>query len=65
MKKLEIILTSKLEQEIAEVIKMKSYGDCVTKEKDVILKVWELYTCRYKNIVKGSITAIENATRKE
>ena len=65
MKKLEIILTEELEQEIGEIVQLKSYGGYVAKEEDVILKVLELYTSRYKNIVKGSVNAINNATNRK
>lgn len=63
MKKMEIILTDALEQEISEIVKLDSYGDDVAMEEDVILKVLELYTSRYKNMLKGSINAIENAVK--
>ena len=65
MKKLEIILTEDLEQEIDEVVQLKSYSDYVAKEEDIILKVLELYTGRYKNMVKSSIKAMENALRNQ
>ncbi|QEY21611.1 hypothetical protein D0S48_13570 [Psychrobacillus sp. AK 1817] len=61
MKKVEIILTEALEREIGEILQLKSYGIYVAKEEDVILKVLELYTSRYKNMVKSSIRATENA----
>lgn len=64
MKKVEIILTKELEKEIGEIVQLKSYGNYVAKEEDVILKVLELYTSRYKSMVKGSINAIDNATKK-
>ncbi|MFK5707526.1 hypothetical protein [Lysinibacillus boronitolerans] len=65
MKKLEISLTEGLEQEIAEIINIKSYSGYVAKEEDVILKVLELYTGRYKSMVKSSIHATENYLRKQ
>lgn len=64
MKKMEIILTEELEQEIREIVQLKSYVNYVAKEEDVILKVLELYTSRYKNMVNGSINAMENTLRK-
>lgn len=63
MKKVEIILSEALEQEIGELVLLKSFGDYVAKEEDVILKVLELYTSRYKSMVKGSINAIDNASK--
>lgn len=65
MKKIEIILTPELEQEIGAIVDLKSYGDNVAKEEDIILKVLELYTSRYKTIVKSSITTFENALNKK
>ena len=65
MKKVEIILSEALEQEIGEIAQLKSYGNYVAKEEDVILKVLDLYTGRYKNMVKSSIHAMENALRKQ
>lgn len=65
MKKIKIILTPELEQEIGAIVDLKSYGDNVAKEEDIILKVLELYTSRYKTIVKSSITAVENALNKK
>lgn len=65
MKKVEIILSEALEQEIGELVLLKSFGDYVAKEEDVILKVLELYTSRYKNMVKGSVNAINNATNRK
>ncbi|MFT4413376.1 hypothetical protein [Lysinibacillus sp. FSL K6-4013] len=65
MKKVEIILTKELEKEIGEIVQLKSYGNYVAKEEDVILKVLELYTSRYKSMVKGSINAIDKATKRK
>ncbi|MTT31479.1 hypothetical protein GMB86_05525 [Terrilactibacillus sp. BCM23-1] len=64
MKKVEIILSEELEQEIDEIIQLKSYDIYVAKE-EVILKVLELYTSRYKSMVKGSVNAIDNATKRK
>lgn len=63
MRKVEITLTEELEKEIGEVVQLKSYSGYVAKEEDVILKVLELYTSRYKNMVKGSVSAINNAIK--
>jgi len=65
MKKIEIIHTDSLEKEISEIVILYSYGDDVTKEEDVILKVLELYTSRYKNMLKCSLNATENAIRQK
>lgn len=66
MKRVEIILTEELEKEIGEIVQLKSYGNYVAKEEDIILKVLEPYTGRYKSMVKSSIKAIEiNSLRKE
>ncbi|MBO1513524.1 hypothetical protein [Metabacillus bambusae] len=65
MKKIEIVLSKELEQEIAEIVKLKSIGNYVAKEDAIILKVLELYTNRYKSMVKGSINAIDNATKRK
>ncbi len=65
MKKVEIILTEALEQEIGEIVQLKSYSDYVAKEEDIILKVLELYTSRYKNMVKGSINTVERVIKKQ
>ncbi|MFB6468683.1 hypothetical protein ACE38V_18120 [Cytobacillus sp. Hz8] len=65
MKKIEIVLSEELEQEIAEIVKLKSTGNYVAKEEAIILKVLELYTSRYKSMVKGSINAIDNATKRK
>ena len=65
MKKIEVILTPELEQEIGAIVELKSYGDNVAKEEDIILKVLELYTSRYKIIVKSSITAVGIALSKK
>jgi len=61
----EIILTEALEQEIGEIVQLKSYSDYVAKEEDIILKVLELYTSRYKNMVKGSINTVERVIKKQ
>lgn len=65
MKKVEIILSKALEQKIREIVLLKSFGDYVAKEEDIILKVLELYTSRYKNIVKGSVNAINNSSKRK
>ena len=66
MKRVEIILTEELEQEINEIVQLKSYGNYVAEKEDIILKVLELYTYRYKSMVKSSIKALENnALRKK
>lgn len=65
MKKIEIILTKSLEEEISEIVILYSYGDDVTKEEDVILKVLELYTSRYKNMLKCSLNVTEYAIRQK
>lgn len=65
MKKMEIICTEEVEQEIDEIVQLKSYCGYVAKKEDIILKVLELYTGRYKNMVKSSINAMENALRKQ
>lgn len=65
MKRVEIILTEELEQEIGEIVKLKSHGNYVVREDDIILKVLELYTSRYKNMVKGSINTVERIIGKQ
>jgi hypothetical protein len=64
LSKVNILLLKEIKVEIEKNIRLKTCREYQPTEEEIIIDILTLYTSRYKNMIKGTIKAVNNARLK-